>query len=208
MGVRDCFRYQGKSAGDKIASGTWGGDFGARINEIGGSGVVRQVFHFSLLALSAVCLELFELAESLIHRAVQPLFVDAEVHKSLRVRAEGPGGGHGGMDFGVVGLEIARGFEVTLGEHAVFNGTNTIYSPLIVGYGLGELTLDRGLRVEAVDDLFGKCVVSGHVFRGEDDDARSESMTQSVHAGAFSAPRRGGAMGFFDIQPVGCVLSC
>jgi hypothetical protein len=47
---------------------------------------------------------------------------------------------------------------------------------LIVSDGLGELALDRRLRVEAVDDFFREGVIGVHVFGGEDDDARGESV--------------------------------
>ena len=73
-------------------------------------------------------------------------------------------------------IEIGRGFEMAHAEHAVLDGADAIDAPLIVGDGLGELALDRSLRVEAVHELFGECVVSVHVFRGEHDDARSEAV--------------------------------
>ena len=80
-------------------------------------------------------------------------------------------------------------------EHAVFNGTDAVDAPLIVCDRLSELALDRGLRVKAVDDFFGEGVVSVHVFRGKDDDARGKSVAQGVHFGAGFASRRGGAVG-------------
>ncbi len=87
------------------------------------------------------------------------------------------------MDFGAGAIEIAGGFEMSQAEHAVFDGTDSVDAPLIVGDGLGELALDRGLRVEAVDDFFGEGLVGVHVFGGEHDDARGEAMAQGVHAG-------------------------
>jgi len=74
---------------------------------------------------------------------------------------------------------------------------------MIVGDGLGELTLDGRLLVETVDDLLGECLVGGHVFRRQDNDARSEAVTERVHAGARPALRRGGTLGLFSIEAVG-----
>jgi len=110
------------------------------------------------------------------------------------------------MEFGVVGVEVACGFKMTHAEHAVFDGTDPIDAPSIVGYGLGELALDGSLRVEAVDDLFGECFVGIHVFAGQHDDTRGEAVTQCVHAGAGAALRRGGSVRFFGIKAIGCVL--
>ena len=58
------------------------------------------------------------------------------------------------MNIGVLRVEVAGSFEMRLGEHAVFDGTNPVDAPLIVGDRLRELALDGGLRVEAVDDFF------------------------------------------------------
>ena len=99
------------------------------------------------------------------------------------------------MDLGAGTVEIACGFEVAHAEHAVFDGTDTVDAPLIVGDGLGELSFDRGLRVEAVYDFFGEGLVGVHVFGGEHDDARSEAMAERVHAGtglAFRGSAGGG----------------
>ena len=87
------------------------------------------------------------------------------------------------MDLGIVRIEIAGGFEMSLSEHAVFDGTEAVDAPLIVGYGLSELELDWRLGVEAVDDFFAELLVGGHVFGGENDDARSETVTEGVHDG-------------------------
>jgi hypothetical protein len=60
------------------------------------------------------------------------------------------------MELGVVSVETAGRFEMAHAEHAVFDGPYTVDAPLIVGDGLGELALDRRLRFEAIDDLFGE----------------------------------------------------
>jgi hypothetical protein len=104
------------------------------------------------------------------------------------VRAEGSGGGHSGTDLGAGAIEIAGGLEMTHPEHAVFDGPYPVNPPLIVGDRLGELALDRGLRVEAGYDFFREFVVSGHVFRREGDDARGEAVAKGIHAGAGAAP--------------------
>jgi len=137
-------------------------------------------------------------AKSFLHGPVQALFVDAEIHEGLRARAEGTGRSHGGVDFGVIGIEIARGFEVTHAEHAILDGADAVDPPLIVGYRLGELALDRSLRIEAVDYFLGECLVSSHVFAGEDDDARSEAVGagRSCWSGPGPAARKA----------AGCVL--
>jgi len=49
---------------------------------------------------------------------------------------------------------------------------------------LGELALDRCLRVEAFDDFFGEGLAGVHVFRREHDDACGEGVAQGVHGGA------------------------
>jgi len=97
---------------------------------------------------------------------------------------------------------------VTHGEHAVFDGADPVDAPLIVGDRLRELALDRGLRVEAVDDFFGELVVGGHVFRWEDDNARGESVAQGVHAGTgFTRWGRGTTTrSAWVVEPVGGVL--
>ena len=89
----------------------------------------------------------------------------------------------------MIGVEVSRAFGMPGGQHAVFDGTDAIDAPLIVGDGLGELALDGRLRVEAVDDLLREGAVSGHVFGGEHDDARSEAVAQGVQAGAGAALR-------------------
>jgi hypothetical protein len=233
----------GKSAGDKITSGTFvyreveagffgqevvleavaaggfEGDFGARINEAIRRRIKRQTFHlpglekangvvhFCFVLLAALGLELFELAEGLLHRTVQTLFIDAEIDEGFRVVAEGPGGGESGVNLGMAEIDVARGFEMAHAEHAVFDGPNAVDAPLIVGDRLGELALDRGLRVEAGHDFPREFPVGVHVFRGEDDDARGEAVAQGVHAGAGFAWRGRGALGFFCVETVGCVLS-
>jgi hypothetical protein len=84
------------------------------------------VVHLRLLAFAAFGLELAELAEGLLRRPVQALFVDAEVHEGFRIVAEGAGSGHGGVDFRAVRIvvEISGGFEVAHAEHAVFDGAD------------------------------------------------------------------------------------
>src|ERR1035438_4217318 len=119
------------------------------------------------------------------------------------------------MDFGTGAVEIARGFEVAQAKHAVFYRSDAVDAPLIVGDRLGELALDRWLRVEAGYDFFGKGLVGVHVFGGKHDDARSEAVAQRVHAGAGFASgsavgggRRWSLPGRFVIyrfEPVGCI---
>ena len=116
-------------------------DFGACINETEFRWVEGQsphflciaeadgVIHVRLEAFTALGLEFFELTEGFFHGPMEALFVDAEVDEGLGVVAEGAGGGHGGMDLGVWAIEIARRFEMTLGQHAVFDGTNAIDAP-------------------------------------------------------------------------------
>ena len=111
------------------------------------------------------------------------------------------------MDFGAGAVEIARGFEVTHAQHAVFYRSDTVDAPLVVGDGLGKLALDRCLRVEAVYDFFGESLVGVHVFGGEHDDARSEAVAKGVHAGTGIPLRGRGTVGFFGIETIGCVLS-
>jgi hypothetical protein len=89
-------------------------------------------------------------AEAPIKGASQALFVNAEVHERFRVVTEGLGGGESGVGFGMAGIEVARGFKIAHAEHAVFNRSDAVDAPLIVGDRLGELALDRRLRVEAV----------------------------------------------------------
>jgi hypothetical protein len=75
-------------------------------------------------------------------------------------------------------------------EHAVFDGPDAVD-----GDRLGEVALDRRLRVEAVDDFPGEGLVGVHVFGGEHDDTRSETVAKSVHAGtgfAFLGTTGGG----------------
>ena len=46
------------------------------------------------------------------------------------------------------------------GEHAVFDGPDAIDAPLIIGDGLGELTLDGRAGAEAVDDFLSEGLIS------------------------------------------------
>jgi hypothetical protein len=110
------------------------------------------------------------------------------------------------VDFGVIGVDVASIFEMTDAEHAVFDGRDAVNAPLIVGDGLSELALDRRLRVQAVDDFFGECIVGVHVLGREHDDARGESVAECVHAGAGTALRRSWTVGFLRVESVGCVL--
>jgi hypothetical protein len=111
------------------------------------------------------------------------------------------------MDFGGWAIEITRRFEVAHAEHAVFDGPYTVDAPLIVGYRLGELTLDWGLGVEAVDHFFAEGMVGVHVFGREHDDARGESVAEGVHAGTSLALWSSWSVGFLGVETVGCVLS-
>ena len=80
---------------------------------------------------------------------------------------------------------------------------------------LADLPVDRGLRVEAVDDFFGEGLVGVHVFVGEHDDARGEAVAEGVHAGpGFAFPSAaGGGLGvsgrlvIYGLEAVGCVFS-
>jgi hypothetical protein len=84
-------------------------------------------------------------------------------------------------------------------EHAAFDGTDSIGAPRIVGNGLSELALNRGLRVAAVDDFFVEGLVCVHVFREEHDDSCGETVAQGVHAGAGFTFRGRRIAGLFEI---------
>src|SRR6267378_202379 len=121
---------------EAVAAVVFLGDFGGRINEAIWRGVVGQAFHFlglveadgvvhlGLVALAALGLEFFKLAESFLHGPMQTLFVDAQVDEVLGVGLEGSGGGEGGVDIGMLRVEVAGSFEVRFGEHAVFDGAD------------------------------------------------------------------------------------
>jgi hypothetical protein len=151
------FRF-GKGAGGKTASGT-----------------------------AAFRLKLFELPESVFQGAVQALFADTEVDESLRVVAEGLGGGHYGVDFGMLRIEIAGSFRVSEAEHAVFDGPEAVDAPLVIGNGVGELAFEGCLGIEAVNDFAGELLVSGEVFGGEHDDACGDAMAAGIDFGTASA---------------------
>jgi len=112
-----------------------------------------QAFPFLGFVEAADGLELLKLAQGFAHGTVQALFVETEVDEVLGALPKGAGGGEHGMNIGVLGVGVAGAFEVRLGKHAFFDGANAIDAPLIVCHGLRELALDRGFRVEAVDDF-------------------------------------------------------
>jgi len=101
--------------------------------------ILRQTFPFLGFVEAAHGLEFLKLAEGFAHGAMQALFVEAEVDEVLGVLPEGAGGGEDGMNVGVLGVELAGAFEMRIGEHAVFDGSDAIDAPLIVGNGLREL---------------------------------------------------------------------
>src|ERR1035438_8017106 len=76
---------------EAVAACGFGGDFGARINELSSLRLEWQAFHltgfekangvvhFGLVTFAALGLEFSELAKSFLHRTVETLLVDAEV---------------------------------------------------------------------------------------------------------------------------------
>ena len=103
----------------------------------------------------------------------------------------------------------------TESEHSVFEGFDAVDAPLVVSRGLGELSFDRGCRVEAVGIFFGEGEVDGHVFGGQDDDVSGEAVAEGVEAGfafAFGGVGASAAGGFefwcCHVCSPGFVLPC
>ena len=119
--------------------------------------------------------------------AVEALLVHAEIYEGLGVTAIDGGGGEGGVDFGMAGIDLGFGAEVAESEHAVFNGAHAVETPLGVDDGLGALALGEGLGSEIDEEFVGEAVVSGEVLGGQDDDAGGQAVAQRVQAGGLLA---------------------
>ena len=76
--------------------------------------------------------------------AVEALLVHAEIYESLGVPAIDGGGGEGGVDFGMSGVDLGFRAEVAESEHAVFDGAHAVETPLGVDDGLGALAFGEG----------------------------------------------------------------
>ena len=80
-------------------------------------------------------------------------------------------------------------------QHAVFESAHAVETPLGVDDGLGALAFGESFGGETGDELVREPSVSVEVLGGQDDDAGSEAVAQSVQAGGpltgFGArPRR------------------
>jgi hypothetical protein len=193
----------------------FGFDFGGRKNELSRDGlgidgdVVAAVsrFHFHEIALGyggvelglplgfALGLEGFEFAQSLIERAVQPLFVQGQVDEGFRIVAEDARGGDGGVDLDVFGIDFAGFLRVAKGEHGVFERTGAVEAPLGVAKGLGVLLFERGFGGEALEEAFAEDVVLRHVFIRHDYGAACQAVAQGVQSGTLFAFLRAGSGG-------------
>jgi hypothetical protein len=198
--------------GDAVLAVGFGFDFGGRKNELFGDwfGVlfVWFAFHFLEVALgyggvelglaggSALGLEFLELSEGFFERTLQPLFVKTQVDEGFGVFAEDSGSGQGGVDLRMACVYVARGFEVTEREHAVFDRAGAVETPLGVAEGLGVLALERGFGREIGHEFFAESVVSVEVFVREDNYASGQAVTESVERGGFFAFGRAGSGGF------------
>ncbi len=131
-----------------------------------------------------------------IERSLETLFVEAEVDEGFQVVAEDAGGGEGSVDLGMFCLDPACGFEMTEGEHGVFDRPGPVEAPLGVAEGLGVLALERGLGREAFEESFAEEVVSVHVFVRHDDRAAGQAVARGVHGRALFAFFGAGTGGF------------
>ena len=85
---------------------------------------------------------------------MEALFVDGQVGERLGLVAKYVRGGEGGVDLGVIDIDVGSGFEMAEGEHAVFDGADAVEAPLRVDEGLGILAFDGGFGVETVEEFF------------------------------------------------------
>jgi hypothetical protein len=145
-------------------------------------------------------LEFVELAEGFFEGALEALLVEGEVDEGVGVFAEFARGGEGGVDFGMVDVDVAGFFEVAEGEHAVFDGADSVQAPLGIDESLGELAFDGSFGFEAGEEFCPEGLVGGEVFGGEDDDASGESVAEGVEAGAAFAFGGAGSGGFAGID--------
>ncbi len=148
-----------------IAAG-FGFDFFGRKNEpIWGRVVWRRVRlaqHFvrvveryggierSLAGGGAFGFQVFEGLGCVRQDSVEALFVHAQVYKSLGVVSIDGRGGEGGMDLRMFGIDLGFGSVMAESEHAVFESTYAVETPL------------------GVDDGFGHALALGEGFRGRD----------------------------------------
>jgi hypothetical protein len=77
-------------------------------------------------------LQCFKFSQIFVDRPVDVLFVKAEELKFLRMVNIGVGGLDGFFDFGA---RVGGGF----GEDVVFGGAESVETPAVFGYGMGEL---------------------------------------------------------------------
>ena len=63
-------------------------------------------------------------------------------------------------------INLAFGAVMAEGEHAVFEASDSIQTPLSVDDGLGALALGEGFGREIGEEFGGKALVSGEIFGG------------------------------------------
>jgi hypothetical protein len=110
-----------------------------------------------------------------------------EVHESLGTLEKDGSGGESGVDFRMAVIELACRAVVAEGEHAFFEGTYAVETPLGIDDGLGALAFREGVGRETGEIFVGEFPVSVEVFGGQNDDAGGEAVAQSVQAGGLLA---------------------
>ncbi len=140
---------------------------------------------FGLALGFAFVLEGFEVAQGSFERALETLFLEAQVEEGSGVVAEDARGGEDGVDLDVFGFDFAGFFGVAEREHGVFGRACPVEAPLGVAEGLGILLYEWGLGGEGLAKAPAEDVVLVHVFVGLDDGAAGESVTVAFMAERF-----------------------
>ncbi|MEP6716479.1 MAG: hypothetical protein ABJC09_12990 [Terriglobia bacterium] len=120
-------------------------------------------FGLLVLKLAALGLELLQLGFVTVERALNTHFISAEEFEVGLPAKEGAGlrGGYLFVDWR--GAEFGRRVGVGTGEDAVFDVATPVQTPIIGGYGEGELRFERVGWFEATDDAVAEFVVVGAV---------------------------------------------
>ena len=179
------------------ADGAQGGGFDAGASEI------DSLLDGAVLRFCALGLQFAEELQVFVECTIDALFVEGQQLKRAGFFAEDAGLGEGGVDLGVIDIDIAGFFEMAEGEEVVFGGAAAIETPVIFGDGLGEAALVGGFGREVSDDFGAVGDEGGAGFVGHDGDLAGDAMLEGVHSGTAATAFGSGAGGFLGVTKIG-----
>ena len=185
----------------EVGRGVVGFAFGCR--DLGeGIGLAEGFFEGGF----AIGLEGAEASFAALDFAGEALFIDGKEREFLGIGPEDAGLGHGGVDFGVSGVEVAGFHGVAEGDAVVFDGAGAIETPFVFGDGLGDLDFEGSDGAVGVADFAGELIEGAAVFFGHEGDLAGEAVADCVQGGADFALWSYGPGGVLRVAAVGFEL--